>query len=598
MKTRDKVIFILTVATLLSAHIEASYFGLYAPKEFLLITCCLLLLAFATYRYFSKVSLPRNNISDWIFLSLFLFFIANTFLFRHQFANTEYLIFISLQFVLYLTFRLSSHLAIDRDQLLLAAMSPLLIEGALSFGQFLGAIPSSNPYFSITGSFNNPGILAGYAAMCLPIALHFFLTLSENHPKRVSYIFSAAILLVAIVILFHTKSRGAMVSAALSCAYILTIHFPVALRFKKLQHMKWIALATAIPVICGLIYYLHSLRPESSSGRLFIWKNTLQIIAKYPMLGVGTGNFSSAYAMIQEQYFSRHDASPHELAIVDSVLVPFNEILGLVAEEGIIGITLVIFFIVYSLKNLNRGEHGKFFSQCVRASILSVFIFSLTSYPSKVIATQATILLLFAVSNSIGPCEERVVVTRKPVSLAAIILVTLVLFGLSFSYFFRTMRTYHRGLLYSHRRDYPKANEFYGQSFSNLKHSSDFLMSYASSLYLSGNYTQSLAILNEFDKVSYSYESTLLRAKNYFAISDFTNAALHLKKASQIVPSRFEPLHLLLLTYEKTGQYDNAVELSSRILDMPVKKKSDQVQKIKDTARHIAAEITKNKDYE
>lgn len=182
--------------------------------------------------------------------------------------------------------------------------------------------------------------------------------------------------------------------------------------------------------------------------------------------------------------------------------------------------------------------------------------------------------------------------------LTSITLVAIGFFALTFSYFFRTMREYHKGLLYSHRKDYPKANSFYFHSFSSLKHSGDYLMSFASSLFLSGKYRQSLKILDEYDKISYSYESNLLRAKNYFAISNYSNAILYLKKASQIVPSRFEPLHLLLIAYEKTGQCQKALQVSNRILNLPIKKKSDQTQKIKETARQTSSEINKKRDYE
>lgn len=597
MKTKH-AIFGLITTILISTHIEASYFGIYAPKEFLLIASSLLLIVVSLYVCCAQMTLPKVNAADWLLLAFYIFCIVNTFIFRHRFANIEYLIFLTIQFLLYFAFRLSSYTPVNHSRLLLAVISPLLIEFLLSLCQFFGVIPSSNPFFSVTGSFNNPGILAGYTAMCLPIALHLFLTLSENNSQRILYVFSGASLFVAIIVLINTESRGAIVAAALSGAYVLSIHFSTTFNFSKFKHLKWVALSAVIPIIYGLTYYLHSLRPESSSGRLFIWKTALPIIAENPMLGVGPGNFSSAYAIAQGQYFSQHQASQHELAIVDSVLVPFNEILGLVTEEGVIGALILILFIFYSLKNLNKGRHTKFYIQCVQASIFSVFIFSLVSYPSKVIAIQTTLLLFFAVANGVDECQKRDIMTGKYLWLTTIALVAIGFFALTFSYFFRTMREYHKGLLYSHRKDYPKANSFYSQSLSSLKHSGDFLMSFASSLFLSGKYRQSLKILDEYDKISYSYESNLLRAKNYFAISNYSNAILYLKKASQIVPSRFEPLHLLLIAYEKTGQYHKALQVSNRILNMPIKKPSEQIRKIREKANNITIDRTKERRYE
>lgn len=81
--------------------------------------------------------------------------------------------------------------------------------------------------------------------------------------------------------------------------------------------------------------YKEAQDPKDSAGqRVTFYKNTLEIIKKNPLLGVGTGAFRGAYhAQIQNKPDSFETANPH------------NEYLRIAAEIGVIGLGAFLFLL-------------------------------------------------------------------------------------------------------------------------------------------------------------------------------------------------------------------------------------------------------------
>ncbi|SDG30178.1 O-antigen ligase [Dyadobacter soli] len=587
MRNIDLAKYILLAGSLISPHVELSYIGMFFPREFVLLVCLALLSGVAFIEYSSKTVPFGITNADSFALLFYLFIVANTFLFHHPFKNLEGFLLATGLFCAYVVYRITFRQIADYAILLTIATSPLVIELLISGAQYFGAIPSSNPFFAVTGSFNNPGILAGYSAICLPVSLHLFLTYGEDSSRRRVYQLTGLNTLAAVLLLVLSGSRGAILAAVLSCSYILFIHFEPGKRIGKIRNAQWILAGVSIPVVLGIAVYLYLLRPESAAGRLFVWKNTLSMIKEQPLLGVGTGNFSAEYAMAQQQYFESNKPDAFELSVADSILVPFNEILNLLAEQGIAGIALLLLFSFFTLNNVQKGHHPKFAIECIYAAVASFFVLSLTGYPSKSIGIMVTMLLLTALSNSGVSATWPSFKASVQAALLTVTVSVCVLLWLGSGYFFQTLHYYNAGRAYAFMRQYKGANERYERCYTEMRHSSDFLLAYASSLYQSGDYTKSLQILEDYDQIAYSYESTLLKAKNYYAQKQFRQALVFLENAAHIIPSRFEPLYFQVQSHQELGQTDMAKQAAARILALPVKIASDQVQTIREHARRV-----------
>ena len=129
---------------------------------------------------------------------------------------------------------------------------------------------------------------------------------------------------------------------------------------------------TLIIVIGGLYKY----KPQSADGRLLVWRVTADMIADKPILGHGIGGFNKNYMFYQADYFTEHPESAYS-QYSDNIAYPYNEFLHVLADQGIIGLVLILGLLVAVLKTpANNNEY--------KAAIIGYIVFAQFSYPSYV----------------------------------------------------------------------------------------------------------------------------------------------------------------------------------------------------------------------
>lgn len=186
--------------------------------------------------------------------------------------------------------------------------------------------------------FVTPGILGGYLAMIIPLAL-----INKNRAWFILPIFFALLL---------TKSLGALLS--LFCALI--IYFCLRGKLKKTKVFFLLGLlisAVIIFILRSLAQKEHTQPIFSMLMRLNYWKGAWEVIKAHPLVGVGLGNFNlkmSRYA--------------------------HNAYLQIWAEMGILGLVSFI-WIIYAVfkscyKNLTEFLYKNQITALVAAS--SVFL--------------------------------------------------------------------------------------------------------------------------------------------------------------------------------------------------------------------------------
>jgi O-antigen ligase len=102
----------------------------------------------------------------------------------------------------------------------------------------------------------------------------------------------------------------------------------------------------------------------SIGQRVIFWKNTIEMIPKYFLLGAGTGAFKAAYT---EQVA---DKTGLVAAITQD---PHNQYLKILIEQGILGLVLFLFMIVRTLVGTNPENENYLLGSAV------IFIWILTS---------------------------------------------------------------------------------------------------------------------------------------------------------------------------------------------------------------------------
>jgi O-antigen ligase len=142
----------------------------------------------------------------------------------------------------------------------------------------------------------------------------------------------------------------------------------VALATLVPTQLAWRAKAPFISTIARIAEY----EAGSGRGRLIQYKNTLQMIAGRPLLGVGPGNWSVDYPTVAD----RQDPTFHRASLVPVNRLPNSDWLGLAAENGVPAFALLLaaaFLVVRSsYADLRRNSDAQ--ARARAATLLATFV--------------------------------------------------------------------------------------------------------------------------------------------------------------------------------------------------------------------------------
>jgi O-antigen ligase len=200
------------------------------------------------------------------------------------------------------------------------------VSGAIGFvsgGQFVARVQ---------GSFGHPNQYGGFLAFLIPVAAMLAVSSGISRPVR---ILAGIAAVAAVPALIFSYARGAILAVAIA-----------SLVWFGLRRPK-IALLAALAAVGVAIFFTPSalrerFNPQTGQQdvplRADIWGGALDIYSGHPILGVGLGNFSVAYASLPS---TLANASQRRLLNQHGLIVPPNAqnlYLGVLAEEGIVGL--------------------------------------------------------------------------------------------------------------------------------------------------------------------------------------------------------------------------------------------------------------------
>lgn len=248
------------------------------------------------------------------------------------------------------------------------------------------------------GSFVNRHNFAAYMEMTISIPLGLIFVGAVRPDKRLLYFTAIALMGVALLL---SGSRGGLV--AFLTEIILLVILTTGNRGRKRLGLK-IALAVVLfaAVVVGAIFVggdtsltrfaEQSAAGDITTGRTQIWRTTIEVIeANFPF-GAGLGAFGVAY-------------TPNDpLSGLERVEQAHNDYLQVVADAGLIGLAIGIFFLVMlfragfqatRIENLDRrGLAVGAFAGCFAVLIHSIFDFVLHTTAVSVLFLVLTSILI------------------------------------------------------------------------------------------------------------------------------------------------------------------------------------------------------------
>lgn len=190
---------------------------------------------------------------------------------------------------------------------------------------------------------------ASLLAVALPIYVILFMHVKEHKLK----IFFFAAIIVGVAATLFNGTRGVWLA--------LLILIPAAILFLSKNKFKSFGILLASLAIVGGIFFatptlsnrlatITDMQMQSNSERLLMWKSAFNMFKDHPLLGVGYGQYKTAY-----KTYVMPEAKEKDMAHAH------NNIMQMLADCGIVGLSAFILMIVYfsyfSLKGWQKEKN-------------------------------------------------------------------------------------------------------------------------------------------------------------------------------------------------------------------------------------------------
>jgi tetratricopeptide (TPR) repeat protein len=540
--------------------------------------------------------------------------------------------------------------------ILLAVCAGGAIQAIYGNLQLWGFYPSHHAVFKLTGSFFNPGPFAGYLCCILPMAGGLYWSINhqghkehEEEKKRAKYQATSiknsnynlnlktfnlkhaiinSISLIAIVsillVLPATRSRAAWFGALAGVTFLAWHKYNLKKLFKpgsenginlnifrhsiKFQNRIFVVIFAVI-LLAGSVG-LYRYKKNSADGRMLIWTVSTSIIKDYPLFGVGQDLFKAHYMGYQADYFRNHPNSKFGM-VADDNQYGFNEALSLWAENGIIGLLIMMGLTAIAFSGRTKIDNAFTAAQqagnqlinssnqqkikildLIRASLISTLVFSMFSYPGEILPIKLIVVVCLGMLASYL-AGKTLYFKPKPLYSMAIVCLALCLTGIAY---LKTIelrqahKTWKEAFDLYNLELYHDCLEVYDKAWPQLKNNGEYLINYGKALSVANQHTKAIEVLCRGK--DYHVNTILYTAlgDSYKTAGLFNEAEKAYRQAALMVPGKFYPLYLLAKLYYESGQNEKAVRMANILIKKQVKINSTAIEEMKAEMRKILEE--------
>ncbi|MEI6866705.1 O-antigen ligase family protein [Flavicella sp.] len=498
--------------------------------------------------------------------------------------------------------------------LLLAIVISGILQAVYGNLQLLGYYSSNHSGFKMTGSFFNPGPYAGFLAVVWPLALGMYLfkesifnliktNTSEFRNvvvvKLFEYIPLIGIIAISLV-LPASLSRASWLAVILSTCLLLELRYGF-LKKKSIgfyERNKKILFAFIFLILVFSLIGLYSMKKDSSTGRLLIWKVTSEMISEHVWLGVGFDNFKTHYMNYQARHFENKSTENFGMMNADNTNYAFNEFLQFFAENGLLGIVL-LFIIVFFLWKQKPSLENQCLASILKSSMIAIGVFSLFSYPSQILPVKLNLVLLLAMlagvgnkANLKGVLNYKIKNVYLKTSLGILTVVCCV-FMIKQTYKLHIgYRQWNTAMQFYMQSEYNTSISHFNNAFAVFNKNGTFLMNYGKTLSMNKEHKKAIEVLEEAKLYLNNTVIEVALGDSYKVLNNSAKAEVAYTSASNMIPSKFYPNYLLAKLYIKNKQYTKALVKAKELMQKQVKINSTAIDEIK----HEMLQIIKEHD--
>lgn len=390
--------------------------------------------------------------------------------------------------------------------------------------------------------------------------------LTEGRLRTAVWCMTAFVLLL----LPATWSRAALVSVGIVTLWLYR---------QKYWKYRWIVWIGVMVLATGFYFA----KQGSADGRMLTWTASLTAWWHKLWLGVGMGGFRAACADGIAELYREHPTSGLFTSggVTDFA---FNDLLNVLVEQGLVGAVLCVVTAVWVLFGLYKQSLPLFYG------LLSLFIFSMFSYPFELLPYQIILVLLSAFAASHVDMDKEN--THRKLGRVMLLLVLVPIAFFVAKEIQRRHETDKEVKMFSGMHHEAFINDYYELMPMEMDNVS-FLFDFGKTLREAKRYNDSNAVLRQGIQVSSDPMFWVLIGNNYRDMQCYQEAEEAYQKAFAIMPNRLYPLYQLMGLYEETGDVEALRRTAREIMALQPKIKSPATEAMADSARRKVIELEK-----
>ena len=430
-------------------------------------------------------------------------------------------------------------------------------EATLGVWQLVSGASRHSQYL-MTGNFQNPGPYSAYLMMAAVIGWGWTQELTEGRLRTAVWCMTAFVLLL----LPATWSRAALVAVGIIALWLYR---------QKYWAYRW-AVWIGVMVLATGLYFA---KQGSADGRMLTWTASLTAWWHKLWLGVGMGGFRAACADGIAELYREHPTSGLFTSggVTDFA---FNDLLNVLVEQGLVGAVLCAATSILVLIKLYKQSLPLFYG------LLSLFIFSMFSYPFELLPYQIILVLLSAFAASHVDMDKEN--THRKLGRVMLLLVLVPIAFFVAKEIQRRHETDKEVKMFSGMHHEAFINDYYELMPMEMDNAS-FLFDFGRTLREAKRYNDSNAVLRLGSQVSSDPMFWVLTGNNYRDMQCYQEAEEAYQKAFAIMPNRLYPLYQLMGLYEETGNVEAWQRTAKEIIMLQPKIKSPATEAMADSAR-------------
>ena len=390
--------------------------------------------------------------------------------------------------------------------------------------------------------------------------------LTEGRLRTAVWCMTAFVLLL----LPATWSRAALVAVGIIALWLYR---------QKYWKYRW-AVWIGVMVLAMGFYFA---KQGSADGRMLTWTASLTAWWHKLWLGVGMGGFRAACADGIAELYREHPTSGLFTSggVTDFA---FNDLLNVLVEQGLVGAVLCAATSIFVLIKLYKQSLPLFYG------LLSLFIFSMFSYPFELLPYQITLVLLSAFAASHVDMDKEN--THRKLGRVMLLLVLVPIAFCVAKEIQRRHETDKEVKMFSGMHHEAFINDYYELMPMEMDNAS-FLFDFGRTLREAKRYNDSNAVLRLGSQVSSDPMFWVLTGNNYRDMQCYQEAEEAYQKAFAIMPNRLYPLYQLMGLYEEIGNVEAWQQTAKEIIMLQPKIKSPATEAMADSARRKVIELEK-----